>query len=466
MNEARALTGCRTRRSRLVFPVRFFLIAALFSGCISPKPKLVPSAPPANFPDVVKRVSAARGLEPKQEIKLAGTAAAANPNAPADGYQGAPVAEVERAYKIAGLLPNAGDFSKALSEYRRFEQLIFYNRFTSTASWTPGAAQMGAPLAKIQPEKAEEFAPVFAIAQALQEQHFKWRAVIDSIAIEDRRSAFQALAIGDAALILLNIGIKKTEMSSLPAQLEVAAQAAGELDKLAASLPDFFRRRLTFPYRHGGLFVYWALRLSGWPGVNSLYRDPPFSTGEILHPERYFIDREAPLHFFPPQLMRRVKEGAVIEQTLGEDAIAGLLSRDRSAKLPADVAAGWRADDLFVFRESNNPMILWFSAWRSEDQAQAFLNAYRSLLETRHRIRFDAPITARTIGAWTARAPDGRGWLLQRNQSNVLLISAVPASRLLELAGEAWKDLQIDKESTEIRYESARKSAQPSARRR
>jgi hypothetical protein len=467
VNEPGALEVCARGRSRLVFPRVFLLVIALLSGCISPEPKFVPPAAPGSFSDLVKRVAQTRGLEPKQEITLAGDAGAAKPpaDAPAETYHGAPVAEVERAYKMLGLLPNASDFSKALSEFRRLDRLISYDRVTSTASWTAGAIQIGAPLAKLHVQKAHEFPPAFAVVQALQEQHFAWRAAIDKVSLEDRRSAFRALAAGDAALTLLTMGMGKADMPSLPAQLDIAAQVGTELDKLAAGLPEFLRRQLTFPYRHGGLFVYWAFRLRGWPGVNTLYSNPPLSTTEILHPERYFASREAPLRFFPAQLLRRVKESAVVEQTLGEHAIIGLLSRDRSATLPAEVAAGWRGDQLFVFREGNNPMVVWFTAWRTEEQAQAFLNAYRGVLEARHRVRFAAPAREMT-GPWTARAPDQRGWLLQRNESVVLLASASPANRLLDLAGDAWKDLQIDNESAEMLFESARLSAQLSARSR
>jgi hypothetical protein len=452
-------------RFLFVLPVCFLFIAALLLACTSSGPKFFSPVPATSFSEIVKIVTQTRGLEPRQEIKLALDVNIGSPPAaaPIDVYHGAPLLEVERAYKIIGLLPNTSDFSKALADYRLLERFIDYDRATSTVSWTAAAPQAGAPLAKIHADKAREFIPVLAIVQALQEQHFRWRANIDRVSLEDRRSAFRALAVGDATLTLLTMGAKEDELKLLPSRLGIAAQAAGEIDKLAASLPDFLRRQLTFPYRHGGQFVYWAFKAKGWQGVDGLYANPPLSTSEILHPEKYFVEREAPLRFFPAQLLGRFKESPSVEQTLGEDAIIGLLSRNGSTKPAVDIATGWRGDQLFAFLESSNPTMIWLSSWRTEDQAQEFLRAYRSVLEAHHRIRFDASAGQRN-GPLIARSADQRGWLLQRKESVVLLASTSPTTRLVELAADAWKDLAIDNETMEMRFESAQISAQPSVR--
>jgi len=457
VNEPGPLKVFASNRSLPVLAGRLLFIATLFPACTSSPSKFISPPAPASFPETVQSVAQTRGLEPKQDIKLADGArpnsAAALP--PIDFYNGAPLVEVERVYKIIGLLPNASDFGRALTEYRLVERFITYDRATSSVSWTANAPQAGAPLAQLSADKSRDFVPVFAIVQALQEQHFGWRATIDKVALEDRRSAFRALAAGDAALTLLTTGAKEEEVNPMPAQLGIAAQIADEIDKLAASLPDFLRRQLTFPYRHGGQFVYWAFKAKGWQGVDGLYANPPLSTAEILHPEKYFVERETPLRFFPAQLLRRFRESPIVEQTLGEDAIIGLLMRDKSTKPPADMAAGWRGDQLFAFLQSGNPTIIWFSSWRTEDQAHGFFHAYRGVLEARHRLRFDAP-ASQTNGPLIARARDQRGWLLQKNGTVVLLVSTSAASRLGELAADAWTDLEIDKETMEMRFESAR----------
>ena len=210
MDETRALKALARLRAPLALPSRLFLFAALLSACTSSDPKFSPPAPAANFSEIVKSVSQTRGLPLKQEIILApaaeGAGKAAHP-APSDFYHGSPVAAVERAYQDIGLLPDTSDFKKDLADFHRLEWLIRYDPVKSTVSWPAGAARLGAPLSKRDPDKARDLVPVFAIVQALQEQHFQWRAIIDNVSIEDRRSAFHAVATGDAVLTLIARGM-------------------------------------------------------------------------------------------------------------------------------------------------------------------------------------------------------------------------------------------------------------------
>ena len=106
----------------------------------------------------------------------------------------------------------------------------------------------------------------------LQEQHFKWETKINSIALEDRRLTFRALAAGDTLLTLIAraTGSAKGELST--EHFEVASQIAGEVDKLAARLPVFFRRQLSFPYRDGSNGSTPACRLSDGQPVRQLHR--------------------------------------------------------------------------------------------------------------------------------------------------------------------------------------------------
>jgi hypothetical protein len=465
VDETRALKALARLRAPLALPSRLFLFAALLSACTSSDPKFSPPAPATNFSEMVKSVSQIRGLPLKQEIILAPAAEAgkaAHP-APSDFSHGSPVAAVERAYQDIGLLPDTSDFKKDLADFHRLEWLIRYDPVKSTVSWPAGAARLGAPLSKRDPDKARDLVPVFAIVQALQEQHFQWRAIIDNVSIEDRRSAFHAVATGDAVLTLIARGMKNDHSKLAPENLDISDPLAAEIDNLAGGLPDFLRRQLTFPYRHGARFVYWALKSKGWSGVNGLYVDPPLSTAQILHPEKYFVEREPPLRFFPAQLLRRFKDGAIVEQTLGEDLMIGLLAGGRSVRAAEEIAAAWRGDQLFAFVDNRTPATVWLSAWRTEQQAQEFLRAYRTALETRHRVRFDSA-AANTLALASGR--DQRGWLLQRKETVVLLVSAAPANRLTELATEAWRDLEIEQETPEMRFESAQAPSQLSVKSR
>lgn len=72
---------------------------------------------------------------------------------------------------------------------------------------------------------------------------------------------------------------------SLPG-VDRVRRIAAEIDRFAASLPDFLRHELSFPYREGISFVYWAYAAKDWEGVNALYANPSLTAAQILHPEK------------------------------------------------------------------------------------------------------------------------------------------------------------------------------------
>jgi hypothetical protein len=441
-----------------------FLIVIL-TGCVSPDSTVVRPTAPLDFQELVKALAQWRGLPVKKEIRLNWQTGNGTPSVQSDSLSIAPTAELERAYKSIGLVANDAPFGPLLSECERLSRLIFYDRMTGVVSLAPDAARLGVPLDKVNTSAARDLPPALAVAMALQEQHFDWRERVESTTSADRRSAFRALAGGDAALAVLSLGQGKDRIDQPARELTLSFQIAAEINKLAASLPDYLRRELTLPYRAGSTFAFWAFKARGWQGVNALYANPPLSTAEILHPENYFIQRTAPLRFFPAALLRRFKGNPSVEQSLGEDAVAGLLAGAHTEKFAEEAAAGWRGDRLWAFRDGADLTTVWLSSWATETHAREFLQAYRKVIESRHGVRFSftsAPKNAPSI----ASLGDRRGWLLQNRGSEVLLVSAATASRLADLANDAWLDLEIDKEPMDLPFDWAKRPRQMSLTRR
>ncbi|MGE5215641.1 MAG: hypothetical protein ACM3SP_01415 [Chloroflexota bacterium] len=449
-----------------VAPLRFrpdrgllllILLTIALPGCFSPESSAVPMPSVSAFRDLVQALAQSRGLPVAKEIRLNRKEINGAASLESAFSSPVPIPDLERAYKSVGLLANDAQLGKAWGEYRHILRLIDYNSATATLSLAPGAARLGAPLERANPRAARELPVALGIALALQEQQFNWRERIRSMASEDRRAAFYALTGGDAALAAISLVSSKTTSSA--AILTASAQIAAEVDKLAAALPGYMRRQLTLPYRAGSQFIYWAYKARGWPGVNALYVNPPVSTAEILHPEKYFLQHAAPLRYFPAALLRRYKEIPNLEQSLGEDAVAASLASAHPEKSADATASGWRGDRLFAFRDGANLTTAWFSSWSTENQAREFLQAYRAVLEHRHAIRFNfspAPKNA----PWIASGGDQRGWLLQNRGTVVLLISAAPAGRLIDLANDAWLDLEIEKETMDLPFDLGKRSRQ------
>ena len=65
-----------------------------------------------------------------------------------------------------------------------------------------------------------------------------------------------------------------------------------------------------FPYREGAQFVAALLDVGWWPAVNAAYLDPPVSTEQILHPEKYIQNpRDDPQTVLLPDLRDELDDG-------------------------------------------------------------------------------------------------------------------------------------------------------------
>ena len=83
--------------------------------------------------------------------------------------------------------------------------------------------------------------------------------------------------------------------------------------------PHVVQSTYAFPYREGVRFVGGLFSDGGWPSVNAAFADPPRSTEQVLHPEKYVEGEE-------PALVEIIGLGEalgeewtlVVEDTFGE----------------------------------------------------------------------------------------------------------------------------------------------------
>jgi hypothetical protein len=450
VNEPRGQSSLRSCRAFLAWTAGLCLLAALAS-CITAETRLSTETTPTAFAALAQDIAGFRGLALKRDIALTRAAGATEQ---INSYNPFQLQHVERAYKSIGLLLNNVDLGKALNEFRQLAQLATYDATTGRVALAPDAVKLGAPFAMTDAILAREAPLGFAVIAALQEQNFHWQTKTDTVFLEDRRLAFRALATGDAALTLVARANRKSDKNFSPSDLAAAGNFSAEFEKAAARLPDFLRQQLSLPYREGSQFALWALKAKGWPGVDALYANPPLSTAEILHPEKYYLKREAPLQFFPAALLHSMKDGPAVEQSLGEYLIRGLLATANPFKQASDSAARWRGDQLFAFADGEDFLTVWFSAWDTPADAAAFQAAFRTVLEKRPHIRFDAKaaLSASTLSGTTR---DNRGVWLQANGATVMFSSGMRRDRLSSFADTAWQDLEIEADATALRFDSA-----------
>lgn len=207
----------------------------------------------------------------------------------------------------------------------------------------------------------------------------------------------------------------------------IATQSVGPVFDRA---PRFLKDLLLFPYTHGLAFVHQFRQRRPWSAMSALYRDPPRSTTQILHPAKLFDQRQDPLAIALPDLSAALAPGwrRVDEDEMGEWALGEVLAGHVGEAAARRLAEGWRGDRYQVWEASPALLLVYRVAWETEAIAEAFAQASAGLLEKKYpALAGKASRTAASVWAWR----DGpQGFLVERRGVEVLVLERVPASAL------------------------------------
>ena len=277
---------------------------------------------------------------------------------------------------------------------------------------------------------------------ALQDQYYDIRRLMPKHSDNsDRDLAVSALLEGDALIVQELYALQAlTSAERAQQQREEAQQSSGlDLD----SLPLVMVEETYFPYTEGPRFIADmigrdVLRQAAdtgkgyGPAVNRLFDNPPQSTAQILHPEKYRAGT-APIAVSLPDLAAALGEGwqQLEKDVLGEIdhriLIQQFLGRDRGVQ----AAAGWAGDAYALLGSGDQTAVVVSSRWDSPAAAQAWLAAYTDAIQARYGARLQT-VERRPDGAlW--QTPDGAQAIDVAGTSTNLVIAPTPdAARTLE----------------------------------
>ena len=220
---------------------------------------------------------------------------------------------------------------------------------------------------------------------ALQDQHFDLEAMQDVPSDQgDRILAMQALVEGDAYVLMSHWLFAHLGPEGIAALLEAAndpeARAALE------AIPEIVQAQILFPATQGTVFVQGLQLAGGWDAINAAFADPPISSEQILHPEKYTA-REVPIEVrVPSDPAARMGAGwtEVLRDTLGEHQLRIWLDAPGTqAASPAIAAAGWGGDRVILLESPTAAGAALITAWDSEADAIEFADAARAALAGR-----------------------------------------------------------------------------------
>ena len=256
------------------------------------------------------------------------------------------------------------------------------------------------------------------LTHALQDQHFGLKRMpLEIKNNDDRANAASALVEGDATLVMSEYMLKN--MSRQMFKDSMVASFSQNMKQLETA-PRYLREMLVFPYLRGQEFCAALFARGGYQAVSDAYANPPSSTAQILHPEKYLASpREDPIPIEWANLSVKGQK-PIADNTVGEMGIRVLFTEWLDARTGEQAADGWRGDRYVYF--AGGKALLWKSVWASAKDASEFFEAEKKLLEKRQQ-----PAAPRS-GERSFEADAPRAIRLRQTDANeVILIDAADA---------------------------------------
>lgn len=218
---------------------------------------------------------------------------------------------------------------------------------------------------------------------ALQDQHFDLISLLVVRPYDfDRTEAAFAVIEGDA----MNVQRRAEEGDAYARKSldEITRQEGSRFGEYRREVEKLFPPLLTetfiFRYRDGARLIEAVRRKSGERGVDELFRHPPASSEQVLHPEKYAageLPREAQLS---EEAFASAGWRNVTSTPLGEIGVRGLLMAGAPGDVATRAAAGWGGDRAYLFERQNGaPLFVWKTLWDKPSDADEFFRAYEML---------------------------------------------------------------------------------------
>jgi hypothetical protein len=218
------------------------------------------------------------------------------------------------------------------------------------------------------------------LTHALQDESLKLDKRMKSLKDNgDRALALESLLEGEATLVMVRV-----VMADVPGADEGAEEmlepllTAGALERTGVpkDIPDYFVDQLFFPYSEGTAYVRRVVKSKGWSGMDRLWRNPPQTTSEILHPGAAFSPVE---DLLPSKSDKLGPSGSryLYSDTLGEWTIRFVLRRELPEEEADAAAAAWRGDRIAFYSSGRGIAYLWRVRLDTAEAAGKFEAAWK-----------------------------------------------------------------------------------------
>ncbi len=424
-----------------------FLLASAGRAQDVPAPKLPPGVAPLpaksaqHLEDLLHTAEKYRGLKALKPVSAGSLSVRAlkrqmTESLPRDSSP-QELKALEVSLKAFGLIPEALDLRRYLPELLSSQVAGFYDpekKYLAMVDMPGGISGKGREAGE------EDMILVHELTHALQDQHFDLHRFESHDLLSDAGTARGALVEGDAMLTMMDANLRMN-IEALPGTDAAMSALMQDPEKLMAATPDlpgvkemaaapaWIRDTLLFSYLQGSVFCLSTRHRGGQALLDYAFKtDPPRSTEQILHPEKWHTRRDDPVVLRFPDLAaelpgyRKAAEGEMGELSLRIFLRQELKSTDRAYA----AAAGWGGDRFAVYEKAGARLVVWITEWDGEADAVEFRTALQGLGDW----RVEAAGPSRVLAVRGA-LPDER-WAGVRSR-----LAAVPAEK------PANKDLDL-----------------------
>ena len=360
----------------------------------------------------------------------------------------------ERILEVLGLWPADRDLITVMLEVLSSEVAGYYDSTRDYLALVEGVGdEIDSGLGSFGDAFDERVAGavwVHEVGHALQDQHFDLEAlgIGDDALLSDRSLALGALVEGDATLVMFSY-VMGTDLETLPMAREMVEGFTSDPDGLASLVADqgdtdamlqapaYLQESLVFPYLQGLVFCLAVRQAGGQELLDHIFaHDPPTSTEQILHPEKWLEMRDEPVAITIPDLTPWLDDRAFVEGgDLGELTIRVMLTerlvaenssskkrRGEARTRAQQAAAGWGGDAMAFYAApgAEQGVLVWVSEWDDQAEADEFLTVAGE---------------AFVIDDASATRPDS--WLLAHRGTRVAMIHGLGGDEASVGAGNA-----------------------------
>ena len=219
------------------------------------------------------------------------------------------------------------------------------------------------------------------IVHALQDQETDWglHQMYWSLPTTDQRSAFRWVFEGDASATELTLD--HDELHALTQQFEWDRDSEIQwttIHNARRARAAIHWYGLGSAYVEGAELLGGLHRRHGWSMVNSLLSDPPDSTEQLLHLDKFSADEQPIALSDLAQLQARLLTPDRWQEPrtdrMGESWLQSFIHTSaRDADRASAAADGWGGDELALWRRHDDPqrpLITWQIAWDNETEHQ------------------------------------------------------------------------------------------------